>query len=424
MSTFVIAAGALVLLTLAFLVVPLVRRRVAAPLATQSEASIAVLRDQLEELERDRASGAISAEAYEAAQRSLKLRILEDAVPESAATDRPHVAPAVALAVLLPLAAAGLYAWIGAPQLLEPRQPPPQAEAQHLDAGQMEAAVARLAQRLQSTPEDAEGWAMLARSYRVLGRHADAVAAFARAEPKIAADPQRLVEWAESAAIAGGGSLAGKPAELVARALAVDPDFGHALALAGAVAFERKDWNGAIAHWERLAKQFPPESEQGDTIARSLAAAREELAKAGGAPAAAAKPSTVTAAAAPKPAAEAAIPAAKFRLAGTVSLAPELRTKASPEDAVFIFARAAGGPPMPLAVLRRTVKELPIEFAFDESSAMMADAKLAAIGEVVVGARVSRSGKANPQSGDLQGLSRPVKIGASGIKVVIDSALP
>ncbi len=419
MSTFVIAAGALVLLTLALLVVPLVRRRVAAPLATQSDASIAVLRDQLEELERDRASGAISAEAYEAAQRSLKLRILEDAVPESAATDRPHVAPAIALVVLLPMAAAGLYAWIGAPQLLEPRQPQPQAQAQHLDAGQMEAAVARLAQRLQSTPEDAEGWAMLARSYRVLGRHADAVAAFARAEPKIAADPQRLVEWAESSAIAGGGSLAGKPAELVARALAVDPDFGHALALAGAVAFERKDWNGAIAHWERLAKQFPLESEQGETIGRSLAAAREELAQAGGAPGV-----TAAAAAVPKPAAETAKPAAKFRLAGTVSLAPALRAQASPGDAVFIFARAAGGPPMPLAVLRKTVKELPVEFAFDESSAMMADAKLAAIGEVVVGARISRSGTANAQSGDLQGLSRPVKIGASGIKVVIDSALP
>ena len=423
MSTFLIAAAALTLVTLALLVVPLVRRRVAAPRATQSDASIAVLRDQLEELERDRASGAISAEAYEAAQRGLKLRILEDAVTETAATDRPHVAPAMALAVLLPLAAAGLYVWIGTPAAIDPQQP--QAQAQHLDAGQMEAAVERLAQRLQSSPDDAEGWSMLARSYRVLGRHPDAVAAFARAEKHIAADPQRLTEWAESLALTSGGSLAGRPAELVARALAVDPDFGHALALAGAAAFERKDWKGAIAHWERLAKQFPVGSDEAETVTRSLAAARAEFAKSGGAA------SAVVAAAPAPPARTAAVataetgkPAAKFRLAGTVSLAPALTAKTSPEDAVFIFARAAGGPPMPLAVLRRKVKELPVEFMLDDASAMMAEAKLAAIGEVVVGARISRSGNATPQSGDLQGLSRPVRIGASGIQVVIDSALP
>ncbi len=424
MSSFIIAAAVLTLVTLALLVLPLLRKRVAPPRATQSEASIAVLRDQLEELERDRASGAISAEAYEAAHRGLRLRILEDAVPEAAASDRPHAVPAIALAVLVPLAAAGLYAWLGTPQLLDPQPGQAQAGAKHIEAGQMEAAVEKLAQRLQSTPDDLEGWTMLARSYRVLGRHADAVAAFTRAEKKIGADPQRLTEWAESLALTSGGTLAGRPTELIARALAVDPDYGHALALAGAAAFERKDWRGAIAHWERLAKQFPPGTDEGETIGRSLAAAREELAKAGGAPA---KPAAA-AVTAPKPpaaaAAETGKAAAKFRLTGTVSLAPALSAKASPEDVVFIFARAAAGPPMPLAVVRKTVKELPVEFAFDESSAMLADAKLAAIGEVIVGARISRSGVANPQSGDLQGLSRPVKVGATGIKVVIDAALP
>ncbi|OGA25433.1 MAG: c-type cytochrome biogenesis protein CcmI, partial [Betaproteobacteria bacterium RIFCSPLOWO2_02_FULL_67_19] len=121
MSSFIIAAAVLTLVTLALLVLPLLRRRVAPPRATQSEASVAVLRDQLAELERDRASGAISAQAYEAAHRGLKLRILEDAVPEAAASDRPHAVPAIALAVLVPLAAAGLYAWLGTPQLLDPQ---------------------------------------------------------------------------------------------------------------------------------------------------------------------------------------------------------------------------------------------------------------------------------------------------------------
>lgn len=428
MSTFVIAAVALTLLTLALLVAPLLRKRVAPPRATQSEASVAVLCDQLEELERDRASGAISAESYDAAQRGLKLRILEDAVPETAASDRAQVAPATVLAVLLPLAAAGLYYWLGTPAALDLRLAQEQAQGQHVEVAQMEAAVTRLAQRLESTPDDLAGWAMLARSYRVLGRHEDAAAAFARAENRIGSDPQRLTEWAESLALSSGGSLAGKPAELVARALAVDPENGHALALAGAAAFERKDWQDAIVHWERLEKQFPPGSEQGDTVARSLAAAREEFAKAGGSQASAPVRPAIAAAdpvsPATAPATDARAAGVKFRLAGSVSLSPALAAKASPEDAVFIFARATGGPPMPLAVLRKKVKELPVEFTLDDSSAMMAEAKLAAIGEVIVGARISRSGNAAPQSGDLQGLSRPVKIGATGIQVVIDAALP
>lgn len=420
MTGFVLAAAALTLVTLALLVVPLVRRRALRLGATQAEVSIAVLRDQMEELERDRASGTLGADAYETGQRTLKQRILQDAVPDARASDRIHAAPAVVLAMLLPLAAAGLYFVLGTPSALDSRKEQAQTQ-EHLDAGQMEAAVARLAQRLQSTPDDLEGWTMLARSYRVLGRHQDAVAAYARAEKLIASDPPRLTEWAESLALAGGGTLAGKPAELVARALAVDPDFGHALALAGAAAFERKDYGGAIAYWERLAKQFQPGSEEGETVARSLAAARDELAKNGSAvsasPAKALKP-------APVAAAEPAKAAATFRLKGKVTLAPGLAGKASPEDAVFIFARAAGGPPMPLAVLRRQVKDLPVEFTLDESNAMMAQGQLDAIGEVVVGARVSRSGKPMAQSGDLQGLSRPVKIGASGIQVVIDAALP
>lgn len=417
MTGFIAGAVALTLLTLALLVVPLLRSRSAPRGASQAEASVAVLREQLEELERDRASGAIDVAGYEAAQHNLKLRILEDAVPESVGTaDRPHPVSAIALLVLLPLAAAGLYGWLGAPDALDPRQA--QADAQHIDAGQMEAAVERLAQRLQASPDDPEGWSMLARSYRVLGRHAEAAAAYERAGAIVSASPQRLVEWAESLAIVSGGKLAGRPAELVGRALALDPELQHALALAGAAAFEAKDWQGAVAHWERLASQFQPGSDESETVGRSLAAARAELARAGGA-----APAPAVAAAA-KPAPAAAPAAAAFRLAGSVSLAPALAAKASPGDAVFIFARPANGPPMPLAVLRKTVKELPLEFTLDQASAMMAEAQLAAIGEVVVGARVSRSGNAAPQSGDLQGLSAPVKIGASGIRVVIDAALP
>ena len=91
---------------------------------------------------------------------------------------------------------------------------------------------------------------------------------------------------------------------------------------------------------------------------------------------------------------------------------------------MFVFARAAGGPGAPLAVMRRQVKDLPLQFALDDTMAMAPDRKLSAAQEVIVGARISRSGNPMPQSGDLQGLSRPVKVGAAGVAVVIDTAVP
>ncbi|OGA15660.1 MAG: c-type cytochrome biogenesis protein CcmI [Betaproteobacteria bacterium RIFCSPLOWO2_02_FULL_66_14] len=435
MTTFVLAAAFMTVLTLALLVVPLVRKSVVRRGATQADASVAVLRDQLEDLERDRASGAIDAAAFEAAERNLKLRILQDTAPEAAITDRRYFTPVVIIGLLIPLASAGLYYRLGTPLALDPALAAAEAQGQHADTAQLDTAVARLAQRLEAAPDDPQGWEMLARSYRVLGQHDKAAAAFARAEKHIASDPQRLTEWSESLAIVGGGKLAGKPAQLIARALAVDPDFGHALALAGAEAFERQDFKGAIGHWERLAKQFEAGSEQGETVARSIAAAREEITKAGGTPpAAAAKaevpaPKAVAKSAAAATAQAATAPPAKesgvkFKLAGQVSLAPSLAAKTSPEDTVYIFARAAEGPAMPVAVLRKRAGDLPVSFTLDDSSAMMAQAQLASIGDLVVGARISRSGNAVPQSGDLQGLSRPVKVGATGIRVVIDAALP
>jgi cytochrome c-type biogenesis protein CcmH len=193
----------------------------------------------------------------------------------------------------------------------------------------------------------------------------------------------------------------------VRRALEIDPNQWKALALAGTAAFDRKDFGEAIAYWERLKRVVPPDSEMGRSVDASIAEARE-LGNI-------------------KPAAKAAAktaPASDAKVAGRVSLAKELAAKAAPTDTVFIFARAPAGPPMPLAVLRKQVKDLPVEFTLDDSLAMAPSVKLSNFAEVVVGARISRSGSATPQSGDLQGLSRPVKLGATGVAVVIDTALP
>jgi cytochrome c-type biogenesis protein CcmH len=322
--------------------------------------------------------------------------VAENASP-SPARRRPLAA--LATAVALPITAAGLYLVLGAPAALDPEQAQPQ-----LGRADVEAMVEKLAQRLQNQPDDAEGWAMLGRSYRVLGRNEEAAQAYAKAERVVAVDPRLLVDYAESLALAHGGNLQGRPAELVARALELDPGNPLALMLSGAVSFQREDYAGAIRQWEKVQALLAPGSEEVQAVGESIAKARE------------------LAAAQPRRRPRTTGPRKRRRSRGPFG--SQASPAAAPTDTVFIFARAAGGAGAPLAVMRRQVRDLPLEFTLDDTMAMAPNRKLSGAAEVVVGARVSRSGNATPQSGDLQGLSKPVKVGAVGVAVVIDTAVP
>jgi cytochrome c-type biogenesis protein CcmH len=293
--------------------------------------------------------------------------------------------------------------------------------------------AARLAVRLEKEPDNAEGWVMLARTYYALNRHADAARAFERAAMLVPDSAELLADYADALAAAQGGTLSGKPLALVQRALKIDPAQWKALALAGTAAFDRKEYRQAVAYWERMKATVPPGSPIAQSIDSSIAEARALGGLKAGADAAAPPtamgkaPATPAAgatgkAAAGPPTAAAALPRAA--VSGTVKLAPALAAKAAPNDTVFIFARAAAGSKMPLAVLRKQVKDLPARFTLDDAMAMAPNMALSNFGEVVVGARISQSGNAAPQSGDLEGLSPTVKVGASGIDIVIDRALP
>ena len=307
------------------------------------------------------------------------------------------------------------YAWIGTPQALnaELRAPPPP-----VTAAQVEAMVRGLAERLKERPDDADGWVMLARSYAALDRHPEAVPAFQRALALRPRDAGLMADYADALAMASGGTLAGEPSRVIDQALAIEPAHPKLLALAGTAAFSRKDFAGALRHWEKLA-QLAPDSEYMAQLQSGIDAARQRLAGPAAAPASAPTAST-TAPIAPVPATAAA------SVSGEVRLAPDLAAKVAPEDTVFIFARAAEGPRMPLAILRKQVKDLPVQFTLDDSLAMSPAAKLSSAARVVVGARISKSGDAIPRAGDLQGLSAllvPGSPGASGLKIEINQSV-
>ena len=287
--------------------------------------------------------------------------------------------------------------------------------AQGVSPEQIAAMVKRLEARLVKEPQDATGWALLARSYVVMQRYPEAVAAYARAAALLPDNADVLADYADAVAMSKGRRLDDESIPLLERALKIDPMQWKALALAGTAAFERKDYKPAISYWEKLQSRAEPGSE----FARSLASTIQEARELGGIKATAG-PAELTAVApsAVSPRTGAA------SVKGTVSLSGKLAGKTNPDDTVFVFARAAEGPRMPLAIIRRQVKDLPLTFRLDDSMSMSPAMKLSQFKQVVVGARISKSGNAAPQSGDLQGVSKTVNVGDNNVAIVVDSLVP
>ena len=332
---------------------------------------------------------------------SKQAKAAADDPAEAARSPLPMIAGLSSFVVVL--LAAG-YLLVGAPLALDPSvRTAASNSGAEITFEQIESMTQKLADRLKQQPDDVKGWTMLGRSYAVMGRHADAVPAFKQALALTPDDPNLLADYADALAVVNGRKLDGEPSKLIARALEIDPNNLKALSLAGTAAFLRKDFAGALRHWEKLA-QVAPDSD----FARQIQGGIDEARRLAGAPAAGTQPQAPGTAA--KPAAS---------VSGTVTLSKQLAGKAAPDDTVFVFARAAEGSRVPLAILRKQVKDLPLKFTLDDSMAMSPAAKLSGSPKVIVGARVSKSGGALAQPGDLQGLSAPVDVGSTGLAIEI-----
>ena len=424
---FYAACTAILLFALAAIVVPLLRRRGRQATRDSAAAQIRVYRDQLRELQRELAGGTLSAEQFASARRELEGRLAKDLAGEppgatAAVSSRrwrvaPSLAIAAALVVLLPAGAWWLYARLGAPAAVVPAAAPggaatattaPAAGAKGAPLPNMDDLAQRLALRLRTqAPDDGEGWALLARSYVELKRHREAADAFAQAVKRIPNDATLLADYADALGMANGKTLKGEPAALALRALKADPKQPKALALAASAAFEEKNYRQAIAYWQKLKDTLPPDTEETRGVEANIAEAQALLAGKAPASAALAEPLAAGAAA----------------ISGTVRIAPTLAARVSPDDTLLVYAKALAGPPMPLAILRTTTAKLPLSFRLDDTQAMLPELRLSNATEVVLTARVSRGGGATPQSGDLEGVLRPVKVGAAGLDLVVDQVV-
>ncbi|MFQ5700081.1 MAG: c-type cytochrome biogenesis protein CcmI [Myxococcota bacterium] len=427
MSTFWIVATLLPGIAVLFVLIPLLRSGASPPGEREAGLDRTLRRDRLRELEADVASGTLDPEALEEARIELERRLLQEAEhappPQVARASRGRTA--LALGVAVPLFATLLYASLGRPDAVLPAVERPGGAAHPLDPKDLRAMVQTLADRLQASPDDGTGWIMLGRSYTVLGEHSKAAAAYARAETIVGEEPDVLSAHADSLAMSQGGRFDATARSLVDRALRADPSHPRSLWLAGTIAFEDGDYRKALGLWQRLAALAPAGSTLATAMAANIDEARRLLGESSSAGARAAAsapaPRTPGAQASEKPAPSAAQPA---MIEGRVRIDSALAERLDPQATVFIFARALEGPRMPLAILRRKASELPLSFHLDSTQAMMPQASLARFERVRVGARISRSGNAMPQSGDLEGASGPVAVGSRDVEIVIDRVVP
>lgn len=412
----------MLIIALAFVLVPLIRHHHRRDQVTREKLNIRIHKEHLQDLQDALNAGSLSQKDFENAVRELEQQLLIDV--KSSEDNRNnkisgHPLPTVvSIAVLLPLFVAGYYLMRGEAELIgaQPDASPQQASGDEMHSS--EEMIERLRSRLQDQPDDAEGWSMLGRSYFVLNRFDDAVAAYRKVHELVGDEAPLLADLAEVLIVANDNRFTQETLNMIALALQVNPDEPKALWIAGYAALEQGDQMQTLQYWERLLKQLPPDSQEASALRENIAQIKQgtALAATEDSPVAANNSASIM---------EPAPLKSSSSIEVQVTLDAAFSEKVDGEDTVFIFARAAEGSRMPLAIVRKQVKDLPLKVTLDDSVAMSPAMSLSLYKQIVVGARVSKSGNAMPASGDLQGTSSVVSVDEiAGIKVIINETLP
>ncbi len=396
MMLFWLFAVVMILLALAFVLPALLGKGKQRDI-DQDQQNIQIARERLAELQAEKDSGNITDEQFTQAQRELERALLNDvqqSEQKATASRHPAYRLIITLVLLVPAITILMYFQLGQPQAIDMRMAKSGSEttAEHGTADGMpsvDVMVAQLEQRLEQNPNDAQGWFLLGRSYMTMGRYQEASQALEKVHALVGDHPSVLLSYADALTMLNGGRLSGKPFELIKKALQMEPNNATGLWLAGMAYEEQGDYQQAIAHWQRLLPLLNDDPTSLSKVKGLIARAAEQSGQ-------------------PVPEMETTQSSAEIRV--SVSLSPDLQQKANANDIVFIFARAPQGPPMPLAVVRKKVSDLPIEVTLNDDMAMMPNLKLSGFQQVSVSARISKTGNAIAQSGDFESESQLVDV--------------
>lgn len=396
MTSFVISALLLLILVLVLLLRPLFFPAKESA-TSRRQMNAAIYREELDKLEADRLAGTVDSHNYEQTHAEMRQRLFQDTdeADDLAVLGSPKKT-IIGICLFVAILSAGFYFYLGdAAQIAQKSTEKPMTQES------VEKMVEEFAAKMDKEPDNLKGWAMLARSYRILGRNAEAANAYARAGAFVDSDPQLLADYADVLAANANGNFAGKPQQLINKALAQDPNNLLALWLSGTAAFNAQNYKAAVQSWEKLAKQLPAESDEARAIAASIAEARS---KGGLAPASAPVISNQG-------------------VSGQVEIAPELKSKIKAGDVLMVIARKPGER-MPVAVLKTPVTAFPINFVLNDALAMSPNALISQMPEVSVEVRISKTGMAMPEAGDLISLSQTIKVGTTNARLIIEQIRP
>ena len=422
---FVLLAALMLIAALAFVLRPLLRGGVS------SNDPAAAARRRMKVLQEALDTGVLSKKEFAAKKAELGDQLL-GALDAPPARSRSAFFAAIAVALLLPAGAIVLYRLVGEPRALDPSSiPPPAAQASAEHGQDMDQAIAKLAEKLKQNPDDVAGWTLLGRAYLETEHFTEARDALKHAHDLAPTEADVSVAYAEALTLAGESHrIDGEAKALIDAALKADPKNERGLWLLGVSAYQDRDFSGAIATWNRLLALLPPDSNVIQSVKTQIARAEAErdgrappIEQAPSRPAASAESTASTVPAQPAPTSA---PGTEGpHLTVKVALDAKLAAKAAPGDTVFVFAKAASGPPMPLAVQRLKVEQLPATVTLTDGMGMLPSMKLSQFPQVIVGARVSRSGNAIAQSGDLQTASKPLDVATTTpISLTIDQTVP
>jgi len=359
----------------------------------------AIYREEFDKLEAEHHAGVITVSDYEIAHAEMRQRLFQDTIEE----DDQEVAGSVkkttiGICIFIVLLSSGLYFYLG--DVVRVAQT---NSEQPVTQEGVEKMVAEFAIKMEKDPTNLKGWAMLARSYRILGRNEDAAKAYARAGNFIDSDPQLLADYADVLAANANGSFAGKPLQLINQALKLDPDNLMALWLSGTASFNANNYKAAVQTWEKLAKQIPADTDEARAIQGSIAEAR-------------AKGGLATTSPAPTP--TPAVSSGK-EISGKIELSSDMKSKIKPGDIVMVVARKPGER-MPVAVLKVPATDFPMRFTLSDALAMNPAALLSQLSEVSIEVRISKTGMAKPEAGDLISTAQTIQVGAKDVRLLVD----
>lgn len=392
MTSFFIAAFLLLALVLFLLLRPFIFSGKGEE-TSRRQMNAAIYREELDKLVAEHAAGLINADEYEMSHAEMRQRLFQDTSEEDDCSVMGSSKKVViGLCVFIVLLSSAIYFSLGdVIRIAQYNEQRPTTQAG------VEKMVAEFALKMEKDPGNLKGWAMLARSYRILGRNQDAANAYARAGSFINDDPELLAEYADTLASVSNGNFSGKPLALINQALKIDPNNLLALWLSGSASFAAQNYKAAVQAWERLANQLPPGSEEARAIQGSIAEARSK----GG------LTSTIASVGGSK------------GISGKIELSAELKSQVKPSDTVLVIARQPGER-MPVAVLKVAVGDFPMNFVLTDALAMNPNMPISKLSEVAIEVRISKTGMAKPEAGDLMSSVQTVKVGSNQVKLLIN----